>query len=124
MVDAWPASLPQEMTIQGYQEPLGKNSNIRTQMDVGEAKVRGRSTAIIKPIVGTVVMTSDQVDTLITFYFTTLGDGSGDGGGGVKRFTWIHPRTGAAETFRFVEEPVVGPMHPRYIISMVLEILP
>lgn len=91
----WPTTgnFPQNVQYAGYQEdtPL---STIRTSMDIGPQKIRQRFTAAVRPFKVTLSLTTAQVATLDAFFLTTCS-------GGALSFTWNHPRTGAAGTFRF-----------------------
>jgi hypothetical protein len=93
----WPPSLPDYVLIDGYSESPPANT-IRTEMDVGPAKMRRRSTAAPRPFSITQFMNTTQLATFDTFFNTTLNSGS-------ERFDWVHPRTQAAVEFRFVEQP-------------------
>ena len=94
---AWPSGLPQEVAGDNYVEAVPNNA-IRSLTEVGPAKVRKRSTSAVRPFVVMVPMSEADIDTLDTFFVTTLSDGT-------IPFTWTHPRTGAAATFRFINPP-------------------
>jgi hypothetical protein len=66
----WPGTLPSPIS-DGYQEIMADNS-IRTQMEVGVAKVRKRSTAAPVKFQLAYNMTATQVITLKTFFNTTI----------------------------------------------------
>ena len=93
----WPASLPQVPESSSYEE-TAPNELLRTQMDSGPAKVRRRFTSGVRDYGMTFRMTKAQVATLDTFYITTLS-------GGVVKYDWTNPRTGATDTFRFKSPP-------------------
>lgn len=97
MPAAWPATLPQDVLIEGYAEAFPE-TRLRTPMDAGPAKMRRRFTAAVRPLKVSVPLTRDQVAALDTFFTTTLE-------GGALAFTWTHPRTLAAVTLRFVSAP-------------------
>jgi hypothetical protein len=112
----WPPSLPAPNWT-GFQE-TSPNVVIRTSMDVGPPKVRRRSTAGVRPLSMTFLLTKDDVSTLDTFYQTTLSGGS-------LPFDWTHPRTGAAVRVQFTASPsyqAQGPLH--YQAQCQMEILP
>jgi hypothetical protein len=90
---AWPASLPQYVLQQGYNEQLSDNL-VETQMDAGPGKTRRRFTATVKQFGVTLEMDATQAATFEAFYETTLKQGS-------IPFDWVHPRTRAALTFKF-----------------------
>lgn len=85
--DYWPLSLPQRLSTTGYQESMADNL-IRTQMDVGPAKVRRRSSAGPRPLSGSLMMTNSQLETMLSWIKATLLDGS-------LTFYFPNPRPGA-----------------------------
>lgn len=116
-MSAWPGSLPQQFEQDGYQEAFPK-ATIRTEMDVGPAKLRKRYTAAIKPFTGQMFMTPDQVEDLETFYETTTAYGS-------LAFDWEHPRTGAAVSCRFVGPPQLEAVEGGdFKVMIEIEVLP
>ncbi len=106
----WPASLPQRVAVDGYGEGP-PDTTVRTRMDAGPAKVRRRFTAGVRPL-------SLQID-LDGFFGTTLL-------GGALAFDWVHPRTQAAVTLRFVRPPAYRPLasDAAWQAVLQLEILP
>jgi hypothetical protein len=94
----WPASLPQGVTVSGYDE-TPPDGVLRTQMDVGPDKTRPRNTAEVRKFtLRTPPLTQAQLETLDTFFVTTLARGA-------LPFDWVHPRTGAEATFMFKAPP-------------------
>lgn len=91
----WPATLPQYVLAANYSEEVPDNT-IRSETDVGPAKVRRRGTAAPAPISCQVMLTTTQRATLIDFYNTDTKSGS-------LTWTWLHPVTRAAVTFRFAK---------------------
>jgi hypothetical protein len=78
---SWPGSLPQ-VPQKGFTESVGINV-IRTATDAGPAKQRRRASRP-NQLNLSFLMTTAQTQTLETFIKTTTG--------GVKRFTFTHPR--------------------------------
>lgn len=116
-MSAWPGTLPQQFEQEGYQETFPKVT-IRTEMDVGPAKLRKRYTAAIKPFVGQMFMTPEQVETLETFFEVTTAYGS-------LAFDWENPRTGVAASCRFVGEPQLEAVEGGdFKVTIQIEILP
>jgi hypothetical protein len=76
---------------------------IRSQVDVGPAKVRRRYTKPITSVRASMNCSIVQVRTLISFFTTTCA-------GGVDRFTFTSPVTGQSEEYRFVEPPRFSPI--------------
>ena len=97
----WPVGLPQLTAVEGYGE-APPDTALRTNMDAGPAKVRRRSTAGIRPLSVQFDLDAAQVETLDAFYVATLQ-------GGALSFDWVHPRTQAAATLRFVQPPAYRP---------------
>ena len=113
----WPASLPQDPLIDGYNEQF-PDTAVRTEMDAGPAKVRNRFTAGVDDFRLPIALTRTQVQTLRDFYVTTLENGA-------LPFDWTHPRTLVTVAFRFTERPSVQPQSQTdWISALALEILP
>ena len=71
----WPLSLPQQLLQRGYRESLADNV-IRTSVDAGPEKRRPRFTAAVKPLSGSMTMTSAQLDTLEIFVDDDIASGA------------------------------------------------
>lgn len=113
----WPASLPQRVLADGYQETAPRFT-IRTQMDAGPAQVRRRFTAGPTPLWVQLRLTFAQKATLDAFYLN-------DCAGGALPFAWVHPVSRAAVTMRFEGEITYSSAKAGYITAgMGLEILP
>lgn len=112
----WPTGLPQRPLADGFAESPQSNV-VRSDMDVGPAKMRRRYTAEVRVYSMGLLLTTAQVVTLETFYYTTLGC--------VDPFDWIDHRTNAAASYRFRSPPsysVAGPGYWRTTLD--LEVLP
>lgn len=92
----WPSGLPQKPLAEGFAEQPQPNI-LRSDMDVGPAKMRKRYTSVIRVYGMELLLTTAQVATLETFYYTTLGC--------VDEFDWLDHRTGAAASYRFRSAP-------------------
>lgn len=103
---SWPATLPTYPLIEGGQETYGNNI-IRTQTDVGPAKIRRRMTNAPSRFVMNFILSSTQMGYFDTFYHTTVSDGS-------VSFTMNNPRTGTCSTLRFFDVPVAVPLGNGY----------
>jgi hypothetical protein len=114
----WPSSLPCIPTLDSYAETFAETA-LRTSMEVGPAKVRRRISANVKPLSSAIDrLTSANVDTLETFYQTTLL-------GGTEEFDYVHVRTGATVSCRFVKPPkITARKPPGYRADLDLEIMP
>ncbi len=114
----WPASLPQRVAVDGYGEGP-PDTTVRSRMDAGPAKVRRRFTAGVRPLSLQLDLDGAQVETLDGFFEATLL-------GGALAFDWVHPRTQAAATLRFVRPPAYRPLasDAAWQAVLQLEILP
>ena len=90
----WPGTLPQKPLQDGYQEAM-RDTVIRTPMDIGPAKQRRRSTSGPRKFMMPLELTGAELAIFDTFYSDTLADGA-------LSFDWVHPRTGAAVSFRCI----------------------
>jgi hypothetical protein len=95
-VATWPAGLPQKPLADGFSEQA-QPIILRTDMDVGPAKMRRRYTSEVRVYGMEMLLTTAQVATLETFYYSTLDC--------VDPFDWLNHRTGAAATYRFRSPP-------------------
>lgn len=75
MPAAWPTGVPECFTLETFGSGIG-NGLLRTDSDMGPPKVRRRFTAVTRPLIGTVVMSYDQLATLENFIAEELGGGS------------------------------------------------
>lgn len=132
----WPGTLPQVLLRSGYQETQPKLV-VRTNMDAGPAKVRRRFTANVTPVKGKIIVTADQLSTLVAFW-------SNDCAGGALQFVW-QTQWGAGDTdqvtdsdaesdtdllfqaanYRFVSEPTYAEVgFGTYEVDLSLEMMP
>lgn len=120
MVDAWPSDLPHCFTLESFASGAG-NGLIRSNPDAGPAKVRRRSSAVPKPLVGTLPMTYAELATLEAFVATTLLGGS-------LPFTFPSQRGGDDLLVRFSGDGDLLPWRKlgagRVVVDVKLEILP
>lgn len=93
---SWPVTLPPPALNSLRESP--PNNTLRTEMDVGPAKVRRRSTANVRPLSFTLNLEPSQVDVLDDFYM----EGTF---GGVDAFDMLHPRTDVPVRVRFTQPP-------------------
>lgn len=118
-MDTWPTSLQQLLNADSFQLRFGDN-RIRTEMDVGPAKVRARATDATDQYNCSILLDYDQYSDFRDFYKITLG-------GGVRQFLFNDPmiETPTPVAFRFVEPPDIRPLGGRvFQVSMVWEKLP
>ena len=105
MASVWPVSLPQSPQI-GVTEQF-PHSLITTTFETGPPKARRRSTSTKRPFNVSLTMTSAQLDTLRTFFVTTLDHGANE-------FQWVIPNTSTDAVFRFLNPPIARGMGGDY----------
>ena len=97
----WPTTLQDKVNQAGFRKAFG-STTIRSNVDVGAAKVRRRYTKGIDQYTVNVNLALDEYDTFVNFYDTTIN-------GGVDTFEFLNPLTNTVETFRFVGQPSITP---------------
>lgn len=113
---AWPSSLPCPQANSYGETP--PNNLIRSQMDKGPEVVRRRTTANVRPLNFSLMLTPAETQTLDDFYVDDLMSGA-------LAFDYTHPRTGEACRARFSTQPQYRNFSSiKYIASISLEILP
>lgn len=114
MTASWPASLPQFVQQQGYQESL-PDQTIESEVDSGPAKTRRRFTKNLRPIQASIWVDMTQKATFEFFHNTTLD-------GGTAPFLWVNPLTQAMALFRFRRPPpaiaALGPDHAQIAMNL------
>jgi hypothetical protein len=117
MPTAWPGTLPQFVQSSGYAEDK-HDQTTRSPTDSGATKVRRRFTGRFDNHSVTLAMTAAQVAIFETLHDTTLKGGS-------LTFTWVHPRTQAACTYKFISTPKITHVDgDQYRVSFKLELQP
>lgn len=112
----WPENLPQSPLLDGLQETLPDNV-LRTKMEQGPPKLRRRGTDAPAKITAQFLLDTTQCGVLENFYAETLA-------GGVKRFTFTHPRSGAAVLCRMAQPPELAALNGGYFRArLTLEVL-
>jgi len=113
---SWPVDLPAPLINTIVETP--PENTIRTQMEVGPAKVRRRTTANVRPLRFSITCTPTQAAALDTFYTATTS-------GGADEFDYSHPRTGDSVSARFTQAPTYSDVNGQaYRIDIALEIMP
>ena len=96
---------------------------IRSEVDVGPAKVRRRFTGDRRTFSIQLDLKGSEVATFDEFFLTTTK-------GGALSFEWKHPRTASLADFRFLAPPQYRPRGPResgvewWVVSFDVELLP
>lgn len=101
-MDSWPISLQQKLNADSFQMKYGKTA-LRTDMEVGPAKVRSRFTDAVDLYTCSVLLDMTEKTTFDTFFKTTLNNG-------INSFLFNDPFTGSPATFRFSDEPTLRPL--------------
>lgn len=96
-MDNWPVSLQQHLNSSDFNLKFGTTA-LRTDMDVGPAKVRSRFTDAVDIYLSSILLDYADYETLKDFFKTTLNNG-------VLPFTFTDPLTGVTGNFRFTEPP-------------------
>jgi hypothetical protein len=119
MASVWPSTLPQDMLNQGFSMTPRDNA-IRFSPEIGPPMDRRRGNSAPIDIQGSILCTTDQWSTLLTFYRDTLKE--------TDLFTWKDPITGLAATFKFNGPPSINEVtqgsNPMVSVSLPLMILP
>jgi hypothetical protein len=113
----WPLGLPQKVEGDQYTESLG-SSVIRTEMDIGLAKVRRRYTKNIENFDMIFLIDSDQYLIFKTFFDVTVN-------GGATTFTFPHPVTTVPTEVRLLGEPAISHIGAGvFRLSLKVEVIP
>lgn len=115
-IETWPPTLPKCFGIDGFSYQEVPNV-IRSEVEVGAAKVRRRYTRSIVNISAGMVVDSDGVKDFQTFYDFTLHSG-------VNSFLYQDPVMGKDVEMRFVSPSVITPIGDRWKVAMQIEVLP
>lgn len=74
-MDTWPGTLPQRLLVDGYSRGSA-DGRLVSQMDAGPPQIRRRTTAAVRPLRGSMILTLAQQVILDTFVQDTLLGGS------------------------------------------------
>jgi hypothetical protein len=118
MTDSWPSSLPQS-PLAGDFVLENPELTVRSQVDVGPAKVRRRATAGVQVMTCTFRLDSTQRLTFLTFWRDTIKGGS-------LSYTWVSPVTNQIILCRIVDPPsfVTTDRGNHWNTTLKIEILP
>lgn len=112
----WPATLPQKFLVRNYAEG-GKDNLVRSENEIGPAKVRRRASAAVRPVSGAIIVDDTQLATLRSFIADTIGDGA-------LAFTFPAQSEAGTWLVRFREPIEIVPIGVQWEIAIELEILP
>lgn len=116
-MSSWPVGLQQRLNSESFEMKYGSTS-VRSDMDIGPAKVRSRFTDAVDTYTCSILLDFAEKETLDTFFRTTLNNG-------VLPFLFNDPFTEVEASFRFVEAPSIRALGGRtFQVSMSWEKLP
>jgi hypothetical protein len=119
MTSAWDVTLPQRLLINGASQGIG-DGLLEVQPDTGPSITRLRSTAVMAPLSGNMIVSSAQLATFKAFFITTLLRGS-------LPFTFPDPVTGATLLVKFTKAapPSWSPLGAdNFQLNLALMVLP
>jgi hypothetical protein len=119
MASAWPSTLPQSLLLNGASKGVG-DGLIEYQPDTGPSTTRRRSSAVMRPLSGAMILTDSQIATFETFFYTTILFGA-------LPFTFPDPISGAPLLVKFTKAalPSYVPLGANnYQLSLSLLVLP
>lgn len=102
MATNWPVALQQILSVDSFEMKYG-STVVRSDTDVGPAKIRRRFTDAVDMYTCSILLNYDEQVILRDFYKTTLGGGS-------LPFEFDDPFTGDPANFRFMEPPSFRPV--------------
>lgn len=118
----WPIGLTRAARVADLEERT-PDVVVRSEVDVGPAKIRRRFTGDRRTFTIGLDLTRNEVATFDSFFLTTTKGGS-------LSFAWDLPRTGSLADFRFLGPPAYRPQAPRgsggewWRVSFDVEMLP
>jgi hypothetical protein len=113
----WPATLQQKVEASQFELVFGE-TRVRTDVDVGLAKVRSRFTDSVDQYRATIFVDITEYEDLKVFYKTTLNNGT-------EFFDWDDPIELVPASFRFLSPPRITHVGGNtFSVSMALEKAP
>ncbi|MET3611738.1 hypothetical protein ABID16_000043 [Rhizobium aquaticum] len=116
MTASWPNTLPQHFLREDFAGTSPDNL-VASEMSIGPAKVRRRSTAAVSTMNGSMVMTDAEFTIFEAFVANDLA-------GRAKAFNFPHPRGGAPVLVRMTKSYTWVPDGIEWRVSIQLEVLP
>lgn len=93
--ETWPTALPQRLLLAGASLGAG-DGLVEYQPDHGPSITRRATTAVMRPLVGSMVCTDAQITAFEAFFYGTVMNGA-------LPFSFPDPRTGATLLVRFTK---------------------
>jgi len=115
-VPSWPVTLPQAFLKDGFSEE-GADNLLASNVSIGPAKVRRRTTSNVEPITGTMMMSDTQRQAFKAFVKDDIKDRS-------IAFTFPDPHGGSALLVRMRAPPTYTPIGISWRVQIALEVLP
>ncbi|MDH6273570.1 hypothetical protein M2311_003660 [Rhizobium leguminosarum] len=115
-VPSWPAELPQAFLKDGYSEEDADNL-LASNVSVGPAKVRRRTTSNVQPITGSMEMSEAQRQAFKSFVKNDIKDRS-------KAFNFPDPHGGSPLLVRMRQPASYTPIGIIWRVQIGLEVLP
>ncbi|MBX4884046.1 hypothetical protein HJA90_10670 [Rhizobium bangladeshense] len=115
-VPSWPATLPQAFLKDGYSEEEADNL-LASNVSVGPAKVRRRTTSDVYPITGSMMMSEAQRQIFRSFVQADTKDRA-------IAFTFPDPHGGSALLVRMRQPPSYAAIGISWRVQIALEVLP
>lgn len=113
----WPVSLQSRSNQSGFSYVVGETT-LRSDMDIGPAKVRRRTTRPVDTMRYSINVTQAEYQTLYDFYDITTN-------GGVETFDMQNPITGNSMVCRFKGPPEFTPISgTTFLARFDLEVMP
>lgn len=113
----WPPQLQQLLNVAEFSVQIG-STTIRSENDIGPAKVRRRSTKSVDRYNCSINIDMSEYQIVYDFFDIDLN-------GGVRQFVFPHPITQVNTYFRMVEPPSFRPLGGRtFQVSMIWEATP
>lgn len=119
MSEVWPATLPQQLLLNGASLGYG-DALVEYAPDRGPSISRRATTAVMRPLTGSMILSDAQVSVWETFFFTTIMNGA-------LPFIFPDPRTGAGLLVKFTKQnpPQLTPQGgDNFGLSLNLVVLP
>jgi len=119
MPEIYPPTLTQCFALGNFIQQAEPNV-VRSDVEVGKAKLRRRFTRAVINVNGTIYLNQAELQTFDTFFTLTLASGS-------KSFNFIDPVSGTEREYRFVDPPVYEVLAGKigaWTATLALEIIP
>jgi len=116
-IPSWPGTLPTAPEPSGYTN-VERDAVLRSEMGYGPAKLRQRTSVVIRDVTMHFFLDNTDMETLNDFYTNTLER--------TQPFSWINHLTGDPVNYRFIVPPTFVPFGSAlyWDVTIQLEIVP